>query len=609
MATVNHLSAESEKTSTDPRMSLEFVMEQEASHDDGLERLLEELVPDDPGGQQDIVSAWLEVCLYQKKKAHYDSLTAKGKLHWLTQFIKWKSGNGPPPASMEQQSPPHTPEPSSSDHDDDCTPEPSPSELEEVRALLIGAPGLSPTLVLSPFLNDSVTPSPPISVGEKLAQCSEATGLLDELCCGPGEQELVSKAWMELHLTQGKNFHYWSLSPTERRKWMAQFARWKLWGKEPSPIMEPLVPYGETLQVTEQSVIRRMWKLTHLKEIMLEAVMEVGMEVGTSRSKLLVPYPAYLNKYGATLDERIVWAAKFRKWKESGEQGDRPLLPWDEPPPPRSRLRLSRFWYIHRNHFALLRSPRYAALHKRPPVPKHTHREVLWLRELESCPNKSEGGCFCSALVHLGYPAQLAIRGTYVDIYEKYGVAAARVFLASMVVPDPTKDNTLFKVPYFLGKEGRCFALFLCRRQFQYLFGLHDSRMARLSRIARCRHDHTYYVKTKGGKSRRGKHVQDANRNFVWCNGNYELPDRTYNGFLCLEPQSNPSSLYRGIYRPVGILSWEELEKCREYLPVSAGPGEPPRRVPGLELYCLAAIQGGQYPYHRQVQGKDEKTH
>ena len=188
-----------------------------------------------------------------------------------------------------------------------------------------------------------------------------------------------------------------------------------------------------------------------------------------------------------------------------------------------------------------------------------------------------------------------------------YGSDAARLFLASMIVLDPRKKNTATcKVPYIWSEtDMRCCAFFLCRRQFQCLFGVHDNRMLGLSKIAEGKLTHKYSINTVGSKK---EDRRDANRTFVWLDGAYKLPpDRSYDGNLLASGTNEPWDLYQGLYEPAEGTSWRQLMTDRYHIGVPMKPGEKPTVLTCICLGDLHAKPHGQYPYHED--GDGAKTH
>ena len=162
------------------------------------------------------------------------------------------------------------------------------------------------------------------------------------------------------------------------------------------------------------------------------------------------------------------------------------------------------------------------------------------------------------------------------------GLSAAQLAIVwhmSMVVPRPEKETeVIYKVPYFWDRnERRCLALFLCCKQFQYLYGLDNSRLSGIRKIARSRLTHAYHIKIQGGKCKRQKtEVAENLCWFFWLNGDYQLPDRIYKGHLGRTSHCNLSlsNLYGRLYFPEIPYSWEDLEQKSRHLQVPIGPGE-----------------------------------
>lgn len=125
-----------------------------------------------------------------------------------------------------------------------------------------------------------------------------------------------------------------------------------------------------------------------------------------------------------------------------------------------------------------------------------TDSRVSWLKSLGPCPNtRGSGACVCRRLV-LDSDAQWKARQMYCQICSDYGHKAGNRLLASMILAAGTNlvrnKNKSFKykfeykvvVPEHGPQRGYVRRYFVCRRQFQYLFGLTDSRLSELTKLS-----------------------------------------------------------------------------------------------------------------------------
>lgn len=125
-----------------------------------------------------------------------------------------------------------------------------------------------------------------------------------------------------------------------------------------------------------------------------------------------------------------------------------------------------------------------------------TDARVSLLKDLGKCPNKSKSGkCVCGPLVE-DVGLQWKARQMYCQICSDYGHKAGNRLLSSMILPcAKLKSNKLFAYKVVIPQMDYNFVhgYLLCRRQFQYLFGLTEYRLGELTKLSReTREDHSY---------------------------------------------------------------------------------------------------------------------
>lgn len=139
----------------------------------------------------------------------------------------------------------------------------------------------------------------------------------------------------------------------------------------------------------------------------------------------------------------------------------------------------------------------------------HGDERVSFLKDLGQCPNRQQGmECVCGFLVK-DTGAQRKARQMYCQICSDYGHKAGNLLLASMIfLPgEPLDDH-----PYGFTNRNKHFqfkvavpemdhpfhcnivrTFYVCRRQFQYLFGLTDYRLGQLTKLAQSEREEQSY--------------------------------------------------------------------------------------------------------------------
>jgi len=139
------------------------------------------------------------------------------------------------------------------------------------------------------------------------------------------------------------------------------------------------------------------------------------------------------------------------------------------------------------------------------------------------------------------------------------------MYLMSMIQPDPTGKKvkqSIYRVPYpYSPHAGPCLTFYLCRRQFQYLYGVTDSRLTRLNKISRMRGP------AFEGESYRWSNFGDRMKSQYVFGATKKKNNTPYCAYFCVDTKYKPFPIPHGVvraavapdgrggFRPAGIVT------------------------------------------------------